>query len=71
MRKVTVFLLLTAAVILASCGSSDKGELVGARSKKKFFPERPLGMTLIPGGAFTMGKTDEDVAGALIHLLVL
>ncbi len=65
MKKLTVYFLLIAAVLLSSCGSSDKGELTGVRSKKKFFPEKPLGMTLIPGGAFTMGKVDEDVAGAL------
>ncbi len=65
MRKLTVYFLLIAAVLLSSCGSSDKGELTGVRSKKKFFPEKPLGMSLIPGGAFTMGKVDEDVAGAL------
>ncbi|HBS12184.1 MAG TPA: gliding motility lipoprotein GldK, partial [Flavobacteriaceae bacterium] len=65
MKKVTVYFLLAVFALATSCGSSDKGELTGVRSKKKFFPEKPLGMTLIPGGAFTMGKTDEDIAGAL------
>ncbi|RPD99646.1 gliding motility lipoprotein GldK [Aureibaculum marinum] len=65
MRKVTVYFLLAVFALATSCGSSDRGELTGVRSKKKFFPEKPLGMTLIPGGAFTMGKTDEDIAGAL------
>ena len=65
MRKVTVYFLLAVFAFATSCGSSDRGELTGVRSKKKFFPEKPLGMTLIPGGAFTMGKTDEDIAGAL------
>ena len=57
MRKVTVYFLLAVFALATSCGSSDRGELTGVRSKKKFFPEKPLGMTLIPGGAFTMGKT--------------
>ena len=65
MKKVTVYFLLAVLALTTSCGSNDRGELTGVRSKKKFFPERPLGMTLIPGGAFTMGKTDEDIAGAL------
>ncbi len=65
MRKVTVYFLLAVFALATSCGSNDRGELTGVRSKKKFFPEKPLGMTLIPGGAFTMGKTDEDIAGAL------
>jgi formylglycine-generating enzyme required for sulfatase activity len=25
-------------------------------------PEKPYGMTLVPGGAFIMGKSDDDVA---------
>ncbi len=65
MRKITVYFLLAVFALATSCGSSDKGELTGVRSKKKFFPEKPLGMTLIQGGAFTMGKTEEDIAGAL------
>jgi gliding motility-associated lipoprotein GldK len=48
--------------LLASCGkSSDKGELVGAPGKK-WNPEKPYGMTLVPGGAFIMGKSDDDLA---------
>ncbi|MGB5363878.1 MAG: gliding motility lipoprotein GldK [Aureibaculum sp.] len=65
MKKVTVYFLLAVLALTTSCGSNDKGELTGVASKKKFFPEKPLGMTLIPGGAFTMGKVDEDVAGSL------
>ncbi len=52
-------------VVAFSCGSSDKGELVGAQTKTKWIGEKPYGMTFIPGGAFTMGKQDEDIAGAL------
>ena len=48
--------------ILVSCGgSSDKGELVGVKGKK-WHPEKPYGMTLIPGGSFIMGKSDDDLA---------
>jgi len=45
-----------------SCGSSDKGELVGVKGKK-YFSEKPFGMALVPGGAFTMGKSDDDLVG--------
>ncbi|WP_082379427.1 gliding motility lipoprotein GldK [Pseudalgibacter alginicilyticus] len=56
------FVLLTAVVLLlASCGSQDKGELVGVQGKK-WHPEKPFGMELIPGGAFIMGKADDDLA---------
>lgn len=57
------FILLTAVItVLASCGSKDRGELVGVQGKK-WHPEKPYGMELIPGGAFIMGKADEDLAG--------
>ncbi|NNC69319.1 MAG: gliding motility lipoprotein GldK [Flavobacteriaceae bacterium] len=64
MKKLTVYFLLAVTVLISSCKSGDRGELVGSRSTKKFFPEKPLGMTIIPGGSFTMGKSDEDVVGA-------
>ena len=48
--------------ILMSCGSTDKGELVGVKGKK-YFSEKPYGMALIPGGSFIMGKSDDDIAG--------
>ncbi len=65
MRKSALLLMLTAIVLLTSCKSgNDQGQLTGVRANKKFFPEKPYGMSLIPGGSFTMGKEDEDVAGA-------
>ncbi|WP_372744371.1 gliding motility lipoprotein GldK [Lutibacter sp.] len=63
MRKISLYILL--ALFVYSCGSSDEGELVGVRSKREWNSKKPLGMVLIPGGSFTMGKEDEDVAGAL------
>ncbi len=59
MKKFIAFAAL--ASILSSCGSSDKGELVGVKGKK-WHPEKPYGMTLVPGGAFIMGKSDDDLA---------
>ena len=57
------FLILTAVLaLITSCGSKDRGELVGVQGKK-WHPEKPYGMELVPGGAFTMGKADDDLAG--------
>ena len=50
--------------LLTSCGSKKKGELVGVRGKK-WYPEKPYGMELIPQGAFIMGKAEEDQAKTL------
>ena len=57
------FALLTAVLaLLASCSSGDRGELVGVKGKK-WHPEKPYGMALVPGGSFIMGKSDDDLAG--------
>ena len=50
--------------LLSSCGSKTRGELVGVQGKK-WHPEKPYGMELIPRGAFIMGKSEEDMADAL------
>jgi sulfatase modifying factor 1 len=60
MKKIVLITLVLAFV--TSCGSKDKGELVGVKGKK-WHPEKPYGMSLIPGGAFVMGKSDDDLAG--------
>jgi gliding motility-associated lipoprotein GldK len=44
---------------MSSCNSGDRGELVGVKGKK-WLPEKPYGMTLIPGGSFIMGKSGDD-----------
>jgi gliding motility-associated lipoprotein GldK len=60
MKKFIAFTAIVA--VLISCGrSSDKGELVGVKGAK-WHPEKPYGMTLVPGGAFIMGKSDDDLA---------
>ena len=57
------FIAFTAILtLLIGCGkSSDKGELVGVKGAK-WHPEKPYGMTLVPGGSYIMGKRDEDIA---------
>src|SRR5690554_294138 len=59
-----LFLLASVTLLLTSCGSNDRGELVGVQGKK-WHPEKPYGMSLVPGGAFIMGRSDEDMADVL------
>jgi gliding motility-associated lipoprotein GldK len=59
-KKLVLFTAILAFV--TSCGTGDKGELVGIKGKK-WHPEKPYGMALVPGGAFIMGKSDDDLAG--------
>lgn len=60
MKKFIV--LIAVLTIITSCGSGDRGELVGVKGKK-WHPQKPYGMELIPGGSFIMGKSDDDLAG--------
>lgn len=53
--------LIAMVTLLASCSSGDRGELVGVKGKQ-WHPEKPFGMTLVSGGAFIMGKSDDDLA---------
>ncbi|MCK9292131.1 MAG: formylglycine-generating enzyme family protein, partial [Bacteroidales bacterium] len=53
---------VTALVLLAGCGQSNQGELVGVRKKSKpFYQPDPYGMVFIPQGSFTMGAGGEDI----------
>ena len=56
-----IFLITLVIAFITSCGSNDKGELIGVKGKK-WHPEKPYGMSLVPGGAFIMGKSDDDIA---------
>jgi gliding motility-associated lipoprotein GldK len=56
-----IFLTTIIIALITSCGSNGKGELTGVKGKK-WHPEKPYGMSLIPGGAFIMGKSDDDIA---------
>ena len=55
-----IFILFAAGLLLIGCGNK-RGELVGVK-QKKWFPEKPFGMTLVEGGAYIMGKADDDMA---------
>jgi gliding motility-associated lipoprotein GldK len=65
MKIITImkkFLIMTAIVaLLASCGKGDRGQVTGVDGRT-WNPEKPYGMTLVPGGAFIMGKSSDDIA---------
>ena len=56
-----LILIVVIAFTVFSCGKKGRGELIGVK-QKKWFPEKPYGMTLIEGGSYIMGKSDEDIA---------
>lgn len=55
-------LLLSVVSLLISCSSGDRGEVVGVKGKK-WRSETPYEMTLVSGGSYIMGKSDDDLAG--------
>ena len=63
MKKVGFCIALLSISI--SCGTNDRGEVLGKKTKRKWFTEKPFGMVLISGGSFTMGKQDEDPFGGI------
>ena len=63
MNKAILYTFLI--TMMYGCGSNDRGELVGVKSKYKWFSEKPFGMVSIPAGSFTMGRQDEDLTGTM------
>lgn len=58
-------LLPIGMLVLAGCGSSNKGELTGVMGREKWFQPDPYGMVYIPAGSFNMGNGDQDVTYAI------
>ncbi|MCS4238869.1 gliding motility lipoprotein GldK [Myroides odoratus] len=59
--------IITLGAVLAlvcSCGTGDRGELLGGVEGKRWSTTKPHGMSLVPGGTFTMGQSNEDFLGA-------
>jgi len=59
MKRILFFGLII--TILASCGNSGNGELIGTQNRAIWQPSDPYGMVYIPQGSFNMGPSDQDV----------
>ncbi len=56
-----LFIAFSALTLLASCGSGDRGELIGAFPRTDFVQVNPYGMNYIHFGSYVMGPGDQDV----------
>jgi len=66
MKKLVLYIVVVS--FLASCSSSNNGELVGTRKKSKpFYQPDPYGMVFVPQGSFVMGASGEDISHS--HLI--
>ena len=60
--------VFSVAMLLASCGRGNQGELVGARrSSSSFSQPDPYGMVFIPMGSYTMGVGGEDINSSMLY----
>lgn len=53
-------------LILSSCGGGNKGQLVGAQGRERWYQADPYGMVFIPSGSYLMGPSDQDVPYAMV-----
>lgn len=66
MKKSVLYLVIvTAGMILASCGGGAQGNLIGVQGRPQYFQQTPYGMLFIPQGSYHMGQSDQDAPHAL------
>ena len=53
-------------LILSSCGGGNRGQLVGAQKRERWYQADPYGMVFIPSGSYNMGPSDQDVPYAQV-----
>jgi len=66
MKKLLIQASALAGLVFASCGSTDRGELIGVGDRPTWNQSEPYGMVYIPQGSYNMGPSDQDVPYALV-----
>lgn len=66
MKNFRLLFILFAASILASCGSGDRGELIGSQGRPVWFHPQPFGTVYVPTGSIHIGGNEQDVPMAMI-----
>ena len=52
---------VVAVLMVASCGSGNRGQLIGVQGRETWYQADPYGMVFIPQGSYNMGPGDQDV----------
>lgn len=61
-----IFIPAFIALIFSSCGGGNRGQLVGAQGRERWYQPDPFGMVYIPSGHYNMGPGDQDVPYAAV-----
>ncbi len=61
MKRNALFFFCLVAIVLASCGSEEKGQLLGVQNRPAWNGINPYGMVYVPSGTLTIGQSDQDV----------
>jgi len=64
--QLSTLLLLFFAVIIASCGRQEGGQLIGVTDRPSWKGVNPYGMVYVPSGTLQVGVGDEDLSRSLV-----
>lgn len=64
--QLSTLLLLFFAVIIASCGRQEGGQLIGVTDRPSWKGINPYGMVYVPSGTLQVGVGDEDLSKSLV-----
>ncbi|MFM7399580.1 MAG: SUMF1/EgtB/PvdO family nonheme iron enzyme [Bacteroidota bacterium] len=64
--QLSTLLLLFFAVIIASCGRQEGGQLIGVTDRPSWKGVNPYGMVYVPSGTLQVGVGDEDLSKSLV-----
>lgn len=64
--QLSTLLLLFFAVIIASCGRQEGGQLIGVTDRPSWKGINPYGMVYVPSGTLQIGVGDEDLSKSLV-----
>ena len=56
-----LIIAVLAVLMIASCGSGNRGQLIGVQGRETWYQADPYGMVFIPQGSYNMGPGDQDV----------
>jgi sulfatase modifying factor 1 len=67
MKNFVKVLVLLLAIIVASCGRRESGQLTGVIDRPTWKGINPYGMVYIPSGTVTVGPSDQDISNTYIQ----